>query len=119
MTRKRIRSFSRISATQPPKASERGLALLRQVAHMTHAMVFVRMGSGGKPSELQCQRPRSSRPRATAAAPAKSVLTTDDAKLQYANVRMNRRLHSVARHVFNTLPRVVALGLGGLPRENG
>ena len=82
--------------------------LMRQVAHMSYAMVFMRLGSGGKPIEPNTNAPdfRDFHNRIWA---GEISLATDEPKLQYANVHMNQLLHNMRTPRFQDALRVVGL----------
>jgi aminoglycoside phosphotransferase (APT) family kinase protein len=83
--------------------------LMRQVAHMSYAMVFMRLGSGGKPIEPNTNAPdfRDFHNRIWA---GEISLATDGPKLQYANVHMNQLLQNMRTPRFQDSLRVVTLG---------
>jgi|SRR5580704_1390131 hypothetical protein len=82
--------------------------LMRQVAHMSYAMVFMHLGSGGKPIEPNTNAPdfRDFHNRIWA---GEISLATDEPKLQYAIVHMNQLLHNMRTPRFQDSLRVVAL----------
>jgi aminoglycoside phosphotransferase (APT) family kinase protein len=82
--------------------------LMRQVAHMSYAMVFMRLGSGGKPIESNTKAPgfRDLHNRIWA---GEVSLATDEPKLQYANVHINQLLQNMRTPRFQDSLRVVKL----------
>ncbi len=82
--------------------------LMRQVAHMSYVMVFMRLGSGGKPIEPNTNAPdfRDFHNRIWA---GEVSLATDEPKLQYAYVHMNQLLQNMRTTRFQDALRVVAL----------
>lgn len=91
-------------------ASEYKLArfyLMRQITHMSYAMVFMRLGSGGKPIEPNTPAPsfRDFHNRIWA---GEVSLATDEPKLQYAGVHMNQLLQNMRTTRFQDALRIVS-----------
>jgi aminoglycoside phosphotransferase (APT) family kinase protein len=92
------------------KAGEYRLArfcLMRQIAHMAYAMVFMRLGSGGKAIAPNAKAPgfRDFHNRIWA---GDVSLVTDEAKLQYARVHMNQILQNMRTVRFQDALRIVS-----------
>jgi aminoglycoside phosphotransferase (APT) family kinase protein len=81
--------------------------LMRQVAHMSYGMVFMRLGSGGKPIEPNTKAPdfRDFHNRIWA---GEVSLATDQPKLQYASVHMSQLLQNMRTSRFQDALRIVS-----------
>jgi aminoglycoside phosphotransferase (APT) family kinase protein len=81
--------------------------LMRQVTHMAYAMVFMRLGSGGKAIETHAKAPgfRDFHNRIWA---GEISLVTDEAKLRYARVHMNQILQNMRAVRFQDALRTVS-----------
>jgi aminoglycoside phosphotransferase (APT) family kinase protein len=81
--------------------------LMRQIAHMSYAMVFMRLGSGGKAIEPNTKAPgfRDFHNRIWA---GEVSLVIDEAKLQYARVHMNQILQNMRTVRFQDALRIVS-----------
>jgi thiamine kinase-like enzyme len=81
--------------------------LMRQIAHMAYAMVFMRLGSGGKAIEPNAKAPgfRDFHNRIWV---GEVSLVTDEAKLRYGTVHMNQILHNMRTVRFQNALRIVS-----------
>jgi thiamine kinase-like enzyme len=81
--------------------------LMRQIAHMAYAMVFMRLGSGGEAMDPNTKAPcfRDFHNRIWA---GEVSLVTDEAKLQYAKVHMNQLLQNMRTARFQDALRIVS-----------
>ena len=81
--------------------------LMRQIAHMSYAVVFMLLGSGGKAIEPDTKAPdfRDFHDRIWA---GEVSLVTADAKLQYARVHMNQILQNMRTVRFQDALRIVS-----------
>jgi aminoglycoside phosphotransferase (APT) family kinase protein len=81
--------------------------LMRQVAHMSYAMVFMRLGSAGMPIAPNTPAPnfRDFHNRIWA---GEVSLATDEPKLQYARVHMNQLLQNMRTTRFQDALRIVS-----------
>ena len=81
--------------------------LMRQIAHMSYAMVFMLISSRGKAIELDTTAPdfRDFHNRIWA---GEVSLATDEAKLQYARVHINQILENMRSERFENALRIVS-----------
>jgi aminoglycoside phosphotransferase (APT) family kinase protein len=81
--------------------------LMRQIAHMAYAAVFMLLGSGGKAIEADTKAPdfRDFHNRIWA---GEVSLATKEAKLQYAQVHMNQILENIRAKRFQDSLRIVS-----------
>jgi aminoglycoside phosphotransferase (APT) family kinase protein len=81
--------------------------LMRQILHMAYAVVFMRLGSGGKAIEPNSKAPgfRDFHNRIWA---GEVSLATDEPKLQYARVHMNQVLQNMRAVRFQDALRIVS-----------
>jgi aminoglycoside phosphotransferase len=82
--------------------------LMRQIAHVAYATVFMRLGSGGKAVEPNMKAPgfRDFHDRIWA---GEVSLATDESKLQYARVHMNQVLLNMRAVRFQEALRIVSM----------
>ena len=86
--------------------------LMRQIVHMSYAMVFMLLGSGGKAIEPNTKAPafRDFHDRIWA---GEVSLVGAEAKLQYARVHMNRMLQNMREARFQDALRIAQAGPSG------
>jgi thiamine kinase-like enzyme len=84
--------------------------LMRQIAHMGYAMVFMRLGSGGKAIEPNTKAPgfRDFHNRIWA---GEVSLANDERKLEYGKVHMNQVLQNLRAVRFREALRIVSMGM--------
>jgi hypothetical protein len=80
---------------------------MRQILHMSYAVVFLRLGSAGKPTDPNAKAPafRDFHDRMWA---REVSLVTEEAKLQYGRVHMNQILQNMSEVRFQDALRIVS-----------